>query len=221
MAARTARARVHLESVVGGGGSEDGGGGWGCGDSVACCEQGPQGSPRGPPSRLLGIRGRGTPRPQAAAPNPQLSSERAAPAMGTRGPGGTRGARGTRGTGTSSRGLRGCSEEGRILHFGRQRASWSAGEARETLPFPHGGNIRASPTAGGRSGIFLGVREAQGGLPSWPRSAPRARACCVSGFEDGDRGPGTVRAERGGVRPGRALTACPSRSGSRTCTGTA
>lgn len=133
-------------------------------------------------------RGTRNPPPTGSCSESAAQQPEGSPSHGDQGPGGTRGTRGTRGTGTSSRWLRGCSEEGRILHFRRQRASWSAGEARETLPFPHGGNIRASPTAGSRSGIFLGAREAQGGLPSWPRSAPRARACCVSGFEDGGRG---------------------------------
>lgn len=219
MAARTARAPESILSpLLAAGGVRMVAAAGGVGTAWPAVSKAPREVHVAPQVSFLASGDEEPPRPQAAAPNPQLSSERAAPAMGTRGPGGTRGARGT---GTSSRGLRGCSEEGRILHLGRQRASWSAGEARETLPFPHGGNIRASPTAGCRSGIFLGVREAPGGLPSWPRSAPRARACCVSGFEDGDGGPGTVRAERGGVRPGRALTACPSRSGSRTCTGTA
>lgn len=216
---------------------------------MACCEQGPQGSAFCHPSGLLGI-GVGEPPPSTgsfctALLQTRSSGARGQPgvrrvklsAWGTRGTRGIRGTRGTRGTGTRSRGLRGCSEDWRILHFPEAGASWSV------PPFPHGGNIDAPRAAGGygfpassfRPGTRPGLRGAravQGGSSARQRSSLRARPPAAP--RRGARsllsgGPaGSVRefkAGRGAASgpPGGqdTLTACPSRSGSRTCTCTA
>lgn len=160
---------------------------------------------------------------ELAAHRPLLQTRSSAargqpPAMGTRPPPPRGGTRGTRGTRTSSRGL-----WGRILPFRRQRASWSAGQARGTSPFHTVETSTPLRTAGCRSSLFLRVWG--GGQPGGPGSARHPSAKLPSrpalrpghegaaGQRERVRGQGRRRRRaRGPVRPGRARAHCLSES---------